>query len=265
MAIGLSRMFGVVLPLNFHSPYKARSIADFWRRWHMTLSRFLRDYLYIPLGGNRNGSARRSLNLFLTMTLGGLWHGAGWTFVIWGMLHGGFLIINNVWSTLTINIIPNSFFTRHLTNFLALVMTFIAVVVAWVFFRASSIDAALHILAGMAGLNGVPLPGRALLGGDVVTILEGLGVSFGWPGPLFGGFQHAIWLVGLLAVVWFCPNTQEIMGKFRPALESASTDSHRMSHFLWRPSLVSCLLVWFALMASFLQLNRVSEFLYFQF
>ncbi len=265
MAIGLSRMFGVVLPLNFHSPYKARNIAEFWRRWHMTLSRFLRDYLYIPLGGNRNGNARRYLNLFLTMTLGGLWHGAGWTFVIWGMLHGAFLISNNVWSSLTKNIRLASSWVRNVTSLLSLVMTFIAVVVAWVFFRASSIDAALSILAGMIGLNGVPLPGRGLLGGEVVGILEGLGVRFGWPGPLFGGFQHAGWLFGLLAVVWLLPNTQEIMQKFRPALESGVTDSPRSSYFLWRPSLVSCLLAWLALMASLLQLNQVSEFLYFQF
>ncbi len=91
MAIGASRCFGIALPFNFNSPYKAASIIDFWRRWHMTLSRFLRDYLYIPLGGNRHGSYRRYLNLFLTMTVGGLWHGAGWTFVGWGALHGLYL------------------------------------------------------------------------------------------------------------------------------------------------------------------------------
>lgn len=85
MAIGLSRLFGVRLPLNFASPYKARNIAQFWRRWHMTLSRFLRDYLYIPLGGNRCGPLRRHLNLMVTMVLGGLWHGAGWNFIAWGL------------------------------------------------------------------------------------------------------------------------------------------------------------------------------------
>ena len=97
MAIGLGRMFGVRLPLNFHSPYKAVNIIDFWRRWHMTLSRFLRDYLYIPLGGNRNGKLKRYRNLFLTMVLGGMWHGAGWTFLVWGTLHGVYLMINHAW------------------------------------------------------------------------------------------------------------------------------------------------------------------------
>ena len=98
MAIGLARMFGVRLPVNFNSPYKADSISDFWRRWHMTLSRFLRDYLYIPLGGNRKGEPRRYLNLMITMLLGGLWHGANWTFMAWGGLHGIYLIINHAFS-----------------------------------------------------------------------------------------------------------------------------------------------------------------------
>ena len=98
MAIGLSLMFGIFLPLNFNSPYKATSIIDFWRRWHMTLSQFLRDYLYIPLGGNRHGRVRRYVNLMITMLLGGLWHGAGWTFVVWGGLHGVYLCINHAWN-----------------------------------------------------------------------------------------------------------------------------------------------------------------------
>ena len=100
MAIGLARMIGIRLPLNFHSPYKAGSIIEFWRRWHMTLSRFLRDYLYFPLGGNRHGRQRRYLNLLATMVLGGLWHGAGWTFVIWGALHGLYLVVNHAWRAL---------------------------------------------------------------------------------------------------------------------------------------------------------------------
>ncbi len=100
MAIGLARMFGIQFPRNFDSPYKATSIVDFWRRWHITLSSFLRDYLYIQLGGNRKGPARRYLNLFLTMLLGGLWHGAGWTFVVWGALHGFYLVVNHAFAAL---------------------------------------------------------------------------------------------------------------------------------------------------------------------
>ena len=100
MALGASRMFGIVLPLNFRSPYKAANIIDFWRRWHITLSRFLRDYVYIPLGGNRKTVPRRYENLLLTMLVGGLWHGAGWTFVFWGALHGIYLVINHGWRSL---------------------------------------------------------------------------------------------------------------------------------------------------------------------
>src|SRR5471032_1107650 len=97
MAIGLARMVGIHLPINFNSPYQAPNIIEFWRRWHMTLSRFLRDYLYIPLGGNRKGNMRRYVNLLATMVLGGLWHGANWTFLIWGALHGAFLTVNHLW------------------------------------------------------------------------------------------------------------------------------------------------------------------------
>src|SRR6516225_9264244 len=101
MAIGLALMFGIRLPVNFRSPYQATSIIDFWRRWHITLSRFLRDYLYIPLGGNRHGEFRRYVNLLTTMLLGGLWHGANWTFVIWGAIHGAGLAINHAWRAFT--------------------------------------------------------------------------------------------------------------------------------------------------------------------
>ena len=101
LAIGSARLFGIRLPENFHSPYKSTSIIEFWRRWHMTLSRFLREYLYISLGGNRQGRWRRYRNLMVTMLLGGLWHGAAWTYVLWGALHGAFLCVNHAWRALT--------------------------------------------------------------------------------------------------------------------------------------------------------------------
>ena len=101
MAIGLSWMFNVRLPFNFNSPYKSLNIVEFWRRWHITLSNFLRDYLYIPLGGNRLGRVRRHINLMVTMLLGGLWHGASWTFVVWGGLHGAYLVINHGYRALS--------------------------------------------------------------------------------------------------------------------------------------------------------------------
>jgi alginate O-acetyltransferase complex protein AlgI len=148
MAIGLACMLNVRFPLNFASPYQAASISEFWRRWHITLSGFLRDYVYIPLGGNRRGEARRHLNLMATMLLGGLWHGAAWTFVLWGGLHGVFLILHAGWrrTGLVLPRLP------------AQALTLLAVVLAWVPFRAEGMHATGVMLRGMAGLNGIALP-----------------------------------------------------------------------------------------------------------
>ena len=146
MAIGLARMLNVRFPLNFASPYQATNIAEFWRRWHITLSRFLRDYVYIPLGGNRHGEARRNVNLMATMLLGGLWHGAAWNFVLWGGLHGLYLVVHSRFP-------PGGFPRSPATH-----LTLLAVVVAWVPFRASGLDATMAMLRGMAGCNGIALP-----------------------------------------------------------------------------------------------------------
>ncbi len=148
MAVGLSMIFGIRLPFNFASPYRATNISEFWRRWHMTLSAFLRDYLYIPLGGNRLGRMRRMTNLMTTMLLGGLWHGANWTFVAWGGLHGLYLVVQHtlsprIASALT-RIVPHSAVAAF-----GWLTTFIAVVVAWVFFRASDFETAGRILISM--------------------------------------------------------------------------------------------------------------------
>ncbi len=148
MAIGLARMLNVRFPLNFDSPYQATDIADFWRRWHITLGAFLRDYLYIPLGGNRVGPLRQVGNLMVTMLLAGLWHGAAWNFVIWGGLHGTFLVIHAQYR--------RTF--RPLPRFLGQALTLCAVIVAWVPFRTGSLASTLTVLSGMAGLNGVTLP-----------------------------------------------------------------------------------------------------------
>src|SRR4029434_10458885 len=135
MAIGAGLLFGIRLPVNFASPYRAESIIDFWHRWHITLSRFLRDYLYVPLGGNRKGRARRYVNLLITMVLGGFWHGAGWTFVIWGSLHTIYLVANHVWRALSGPPGAGSGSSSPLECRLGQAVTFVAVVVAWVFFR----------------------------------------------------------------------------------------------------------------------------------
>ncbi len=148
MAIGLARMFGVTFPLNFNSPYRAVSVSEFWRRWNITLSGFLRDYLYIPLGGNRHGEARRVFNLMVTMLLGGLWHGAAWRFMLWGGLHGLYLVVHGWWERLGL----------RLPRLLAWAVTLLAVLLAWVPFRASSFAAAVEFYRGLFGGNGVLLP-----------------------------------------------------------------------------------------------------------
>lgn len=149
MAIGLALMIGFVFPENFNDPYTARSIADFWKRWHMSLSNWLREYLYVALGGNRKGVYRTYLNLFLTMLLGGLWHGANWTFVLWGAWHGAILVAERYWD--------RRVGRPLLPHWLAVAKTMLLVVIGWVMFRAVDIAEASRMFRGMLGLNGVAL------------------------------------------------------------------------------------------------------------
>ncbi|MEX2618070.1 MAG: MBOAT family protein [Alphaproteobacteria bacterium] len=261
MAIGAARMFGIVLPLNFNSPYKAASIIDFWQRWHMTLSRFLRDYLYIPLGGNRKGPARRYINIFLTMLLGGLWHGAGWTFVIWGGLHGLYIIINHVWRALRRNAGPPRF--PRIAGGAGRALTLIAVIFGWVFFRAESLDAALALVESMIGLNGAALPlAIAYRAGPLVPFLEATGIMF----TQISGAQFMetwMWIIALVPLALFTPNTQQILGNFAPALDfRADRTSHQLR---WMPSRRWVCAVIVLLSIGVLSLPQVSEFLYFQF
>ncbi len=164
MAIGLGLMFGFRLPLNFAAPYRAASIREFWRRWHITLSRFLRDYLYIPLGGNRAGRARQAVNVVATMLLGGLWHGAAWTFVAWGGLHGLALAANGAWASAGLRM-------PRLAGW-ALTMPF--VMIGWVLFRSPDFGTAARVLGGMAGANGagyVHVDNAAVMVGAVAIVL----------------------------------------------------------------------------------------------
>ena len=161
MAIGISWMFNVRLPFNFDSPYKATSISDFWRRWHISLSNFLRDYLYIALGGNRKGEVRRYLNLATTMVLGGLWHGASWAFVIWGALHGSFLMINHGFRALVGPRLIERLDASRAWSVASWLLTMLCVIAAWVFFRAHTHQGALLMLQAMAG-SGAPMESTAL-------------------------------------------------------------------------------------------------------
>ncbi len=242
MAIGLGRLFGVRLPLNFNSPYKAVNIVDFWRRWHMTLSRFLRDYLYIPLGGNRRGPARRYVNLTIVMLLGGLWHGAGWNFVVWGGLHGCYLTLNNLWRESLARYlgIGDTVLEAPAYRAAARGLPLLAVIFAWAFFRAETFDGALAMAAGMGGFNG---------------FLD----------PAFNGGDAAI-ACALLILAMVGPNTQQIMRDYRPAIEAPERVTHRLlARIVWRPTAASALAVAVVALAAITSLWRTAEFLYFEF
>jgi len=232
MAIGLGRMFNVRFPLNFDSPYQARDIIDFWRRWHITLSTFLRDHVYIPLGGNRYGGARRYLNLFLTMLLGGLWHGAAWTFVVWGGLHGIYLVVNRGWLRL---IDGRAWAQAPLARLGGRILTLLAVIVGWVFFRAGTIPHAIVLLRGMAGQSG-------------------------WHGLIPGKRDELLLLLFAGALALFAPNTQALLRQAQFA--KGERDPARA---LWRWNYGTATATALLFVLSVLYLSHNSEFLYFQF
>lgn len=260
MAIGLSLLFGVRLPINFDSPYKARSMIDFWRRWHMTLSRFLRDYLYFSLGGNRRGVVRRHFNLWLTMLLGGLWHGAGWTYLAWGALHGFYLIINHGF--------------RHWAEgrwdparFKAFgqVLTFLCVVLGWVLFRSPDLETAGRLYFGMLGFNGFTMP-LSLIPEFAQAPLGALGLNLGEPSA-FARLQGQsgglwLWILGLGVIAFFFPNSQTLLGRYRPTLSSVNALTHP---FRFEPRPLTLALTVAAFLYGLSTMGSVSEFLYFQF
>ena len=267
MAIGCSRIFGIKLPVNFFSPYKSVNIIEFWRRWHITLSRFLRDYLYIPLGGNRKGKIRRYINLFVTMLLGGLWHGAGWPFVVWGALHGCYLMINHAWMRGT-QMLGVNLETRTGYRFFCWMITFFAVVIGWVYFRAPTIEQGNGILFALTGLNGAELPsGIAARLGKYLQWFELLGVNVGvGSGSVF--VANYLWIILSGAVAFFLPNVAQIFYRSDPVIyeHANSFKGARISRNIsWRYSFTWAVLSALLLLLGILTLTQVSEFLYFQF
>jgi alginate O-acetyltransferase complex protein AlgI len=250
MAVGLSLFFGIHLPANFASPYRATSIIDFWHRWHISLSTFLRDYLYIPLGGNRLGRRRRYINLLITMILGGLWHGANWTFVLWGAAHGLLLIVNHGWRRIMGE--PRKM-RSPLTVAASWLPTFIAISFTWVLFKADTVATAIAVMRGMLGLNGVSVPDR------LIARLQDLPIQL----PVIGQG----WFQGM-----FQPNPLNLMIPilfsfsvlFLPNLNAMSARSFVMQRqFLFSKAFVIGAL--FCLCLIGLLQNKSPQFLYFQF
>ena len=273
MAIGLSLMFNVRLPANFDSPYKSTSIIDFWRRWHITLSNFLREYLYIPLGGNRLGKPRRYLNLMITMLLGGLWHGAGWTFIIWGGLHGIYLMLNHGWREAKSRMQWKD--GGALASFGSSALTFLVVVIAWVIFRSENMSSAQNILAGMAGLQGISLPEH------LPKIFSTTFASLPWLDVSYDGFFHVQkskpskvfqhLLIGLL-IVWVLPNVRQIMHSAKPVWDDLTVKSKLdsisvsgKSRIYWKPKQTYAFVIGVLFFYCLTSLSQKSEFLYFQF
>jgi D-alanyl-lipoteichoic acid acyltransferase DltB (MBOAT superfamily) len=277
MAIGLALLFGIRLPVNFRSPYQAISIIEFWRRWHITLSRFLRDYLYIPLGGNRFGEQRRYINLLVTMLLGGLWHGAGWNFFLWGGLHGVYLCINHLWRAWRGNdalasatgLDPKELAAKGLVKGWARILvrrlatglatgvswaiTFSAVVIAWVFFRARTAAGAWQMLGGLFGFEA---GSSAYAPSGILRVMD-LPILVGQERLLLiGGSAVALALLIALGV----PNVPQLFGyrEFRRAPE-------RSFLLRWRPNGAWALVSAFALAISLFGMWQRLEFLYFQF
>ena len=234
MAIGVSLMLNIKLPANFNSPYKARDIQDFWRRWHITLSKFLRDYIYIPLGGNRVSNYRNSFNLFSVFLIGGLWHGASWMFVLWGALHGVAMVIHRIWKDMG--------FKMH--GLLAWFITFNFINITWVFFRAKHWDDALKVLGGMVSLDNFVLPQMLAM---KLAFLSTYGVVFGdYLGDITGNIKTLVIIfLSLLFVLIFKNSMQK--------LESFKLNAF---HLIFS---ISILLVALSVQ------NSVSEFLYFNF
>lgn len=267
MAIGAARVFGIRLPINFFSPYKATSIIDFWRRWHMTLSQFLRDYLYIALGGNRKGRYRRYVNLFLTMLLGGLWHGAGWPFVVWGGLHGSYLMVNHGWRNMMTRCGWD--FSHYLSyRLFGWAVTFIAVVFSWVYFRAPTLEQGNQIALAMLGGSGFQIPAGVLARlGELGTHLSAIGfVSVHGGGAMI--VSNFVWILFAAPIALALPNVAQIFYQHDPVLyenDKAFSDVRQSRLIGWDYKNRWALAVALAGIGGILTLQQVSEFLYFQF
>ena len=233
MAIGAALLFNIKLPINFNSPYKARNIQDFWRRWHITLSNFLRDYIYFPLGGSKVIKIKIYRNLLVTFILGGLWHGASWMFVFWGFLHGFALVIHRIFQNLNLKL--NLFFAWFLTfNFIN---------ISWIFFRAKDLDDAMKVLKSMF-FGDFILPDKYA---EKLSFLHSLGAEFGYVFEDIAGKNKTLTFLVLAFIITLkFKNSMELRNSFKPTLKNL---------------IIGLAMLFIALS----MMSNVSEFLYFNF
>ena len=259
MAVGLGLLFNLYLPINFAAPLRATSIVDLWRRWHISLSRFLRDFVYVPLGGSKAGAARRHLNLFVTMVLGGLWHGANWTFILWGAFHGVLLILNHVWKSIRGATAPTP-----LKQCLGWLLTFLAFAVGMTMFRAPNIGTAFAVLQAMAGFGGAGADVGFDPGLDFSLLKSGY-LSEHVARTVFGAqwsVTASLNTLGALAVALLVPDTMELVN-YREG--EPHSDWRRRLLVRWQPNpaWLAATIVLFVVL--FARLNEFTEFLYYQF
>jgi alginate O-acetyltransferase complex protein AlgI len=290
MALGLARFFGIRLPPNFNSPLRASNIIEYWLRWNMTLTRFLTGYLYNPLVlwltrrrlakgkpgfGGRNQTVGAFVSLLMgptlvTMFVSGLWHGAGYGFIVWGLLHGCYLTINHAWRLVAVRLWPDRPSYDRVMKPGGLVLTFVSVATAMIFFRASTLTSAIDLVKGIIGLNGIALP-QALFDhlGPLTSTFHGIGVipAESWSSQDFG--KTAIWIGFLMFVAFACPNTLQILARYEPALGVKPQPTKfligRIKILEWGPSLPWAIAVSAIAGIAIVSIGGPSEFLYWQF
>ena len=260
MAVGLGLLFNLKLPLNFAAPFRATSIIDLWRRWHITLSRFLRDFVYVPLGGKNAGAMRRSSNLFVTMVIGGLWHGANWTFIAWGAFHGVLLTINHVWRGLR-GARPSTLMGRVA----GWTLTFAAFAIGMTLFRSPNIQTAGRMIEAMMGLGHDPVNAPILVSFDFWALEQGYFTEAfvrRWLGSYWSVVGTLVTII-LLAAALALPDTMEFVN-YREG--EPHSDWRRPRRFLiWSPSIIWAVAILGLFGVLFANLGSFSEFLYYQF
>lgn len=260
MAIGLACLFGIKLPVNFFSPYRALNISDFWRMWHATLSRFLRDYVYTSLGGFFCSPARQRFNLFATMFIGGVWHGAGWTFVVYGLCHGAYVVMHQLWRIKVSG--PLNLVGRKDYQAAAQIFTFLVVALTLVVFRADSMTTAGHVYSAIFDWNGLQFVP------DYVAVLE-RNKNLEFVSMLFGeGYAVSVVFFSLalaLAICWLLPSTYQLFRECDVVIDKPLAGREPIIGLKWKASRAWGVFIAILAVAAFVNLTQVSEFLYFQF